>query len=153
LETARECVTTHLPKRTVPKMDGAQASAASNPLYAVPLRHRRTTDDFSDRTRSIGKKKKWGIALVDENFHAFQSHTWTSRAAVCRGTCAGLPFLTFLVAGHAHPEEQGEAVCSTDLGCSSGYSIGRRTFHAQWLRAGVGQVSVTTAVEYGSVGR
>jgi len=33
-----------------------------------------------------------------------------------------------LVAGHAHPEEQGEAVCSTDLGCSSGYSIGRRTF-------------------------
>jgi hypothetical protein len=67
---------------------------------------------------------------------------------VCRDRCAGL--LIFAV--HAHPEEQGGATCSTDLGCSSGYSIGRDVC-TQWLRAGVEQVSVPTAVEYGSVGR
>ncbi len=36
MESAEECVTTHLPKRAAPKMDGAQVSeSASEPTAAV----------------------------------------------------------------------------------------------------------------------
>jgi hypothetical protein len=38
LESAEECVTTHLPKRAVPKMDDAQASALPSPYSMPPSR-------------------------------------------------------------------------------------------------------------------
>jgi len=37
LEPAEECVTTHLPKRSAPKMDGAQVSGDSQSTIAVAV--------------------------------------------------------------------------------------------------------------------
>jgi len=40
LEPAEECVTTHLPKRSAPKMDGAQVSGDSQSTVAVAVNER-----------------------------------------------------------------------------------------------------------------
>lgn len=64
MESAEECVTTHLPKRAAPKMDGAQVSEAplqSTVAVAVPAEHRRV-ERARESAAPVGGDPGWSVS-------------------------------------------------------------------------------------------